>query len=682
MTSEQVTYAEISPSEFFYRNRDLAGFSNPARALYMALRELVENSLDACESFAILPDIRVRISSTEDTPDPKLYVLEVEDNGPGVEPEQVPYAFGRVFYGSKFKLKQSRGMFGLGGTMAILYGQITSNKPVRISTSTEGKVEHQFDMMINIQENAPLILKKSQRDAKHSGLTLKIVLEGDYPRSSAKIMEYFRQTALVSPYAQIAVEDPSGKLTRFERATTSMPQPPKETKPHPYGIDVEAVRRLIRPERRKIIEWPVDVLKQKLEKELHVSIGELHTMSAALAELVNFDGSATDRAVEMKAPRPSKVVGMVDFMNDGGARLASDVKALINDTLARWDGLSRNVRAAFSILAQVKSSLKEVSDLTIDAIDFVQCKVLFGDGGEGESTRPLSPIQPFYGYLLTVAGGDTLEKFMVKNFHRVAEKTAPKFLDFATLDGKRMTRGLSNEELVHLVESMHRYEGFLMPDAECLSPLGEHILNAGISKELQPEFSAVAIRAPSAYSGFPFIVEVGLVYGGKVLSPGLKLFRFANRIPLLYDEASDVSWKVVNEEIDWKRYKIPQEAPIGVITHVCSTKIPYKTVGKEYLADRLELERELKNAVREVLRKLGGYLSRKSSIETVKRRMNIYEKYLPLIANFATQLAGAKKRPDYRKLLRGQAGFEGEVPHEKVEVKDVKRQKTLEDFSN
>ena len=128
-----VTFSEISPSEFFYRNRDLAGFTNPARALYMAVRELVENSLDACELAGLLPDIYVRIVAdghSAETQEPRAYRVTVADNGPGVDPHHVPRAFGKVFYGSKYVLRQSRGMFGMGGTMAILYGQITSNRPV------------------------------------------------------------------------------------------------------------------------------------------------------------------------------------------------------------------------------------------------------------------------------------------------------------------------------------------------------------------------------------------------------------------------------------------------------------------------------------------------------------------------------------------------------------------------
>ncbi|MEM4298141.1 MAG: DNA topoisomerase VI subunit B, partial [Nitrososphaerota archaeon] len=223
----------------------------------------------------------------------------------------------------------------------------------------------------------------------------------------------------------------------------------------------------------------------------------------------------------------------------------------------------------------------------------------------------------------------------------------------AGIDFDRNPKTLTNDEIVALSEALQTYRGFLQPDASCLSPLGEQILAAGIKKELQPEFLTVVTRPPSAYSGYPFIVEVGLAYGGRVLPPRITLFRFANRIPLLYDEASDVSWKVINEEIDWRHYRIPQDAPIAIITHVCSTRIPYKTVGKEYIADRPEVERELKNAVREVLRRLSLYLSRKTSIEMVKKKMNVYAKYLPLIARFSTELAKEGRLPDYRRLLDG-----------------------------
>ena len=135
----------------------------------MAVRELVENSLDATELAGILPDVYVRIVANDPSvenanQEPKAYRVTVADNGPGVDPHHVPRAFGKVFYGSKYVLRQSRGMFGMGGTMAILYGQITTNKPVKITTSTDGKSRHIFEMLIDISENKPIILRKDTED--------------------------------------------------------------------------------------------------------------------------------------------------------------------------------------------------------------------------------------------------------------------------------------------------------------------------------------------------------------------------------------------------------------------------------------------------------------------------------------------------------------------------------------
>lgn len=500
--TRQVTYSEISPSEFFYRNRDLAGFSNPARALYTSIRELVENSLDACEQDSILPDVTCKVEAGPEenkSGDQLAYTITIKDNGPGIEAKHVPNAFGRVFYGSKYKLKQSRGMFGMGGTMAILYAQITTNKPVQISSCFDGKTLHTFDMLIDIQENKPIILRHETKNSDSTGTSVRLTLMGDYLRAAQKVQDYFKQTAVVTPYANVTLIEPDGKATKYERATTTTPPPPQETLPHPHGIDVEALRRLIK-----------------------------------------------------------------------------------------------------------------------------------------------------------LAAEPTLSKFMTKNFHRVGERTAEKFLTFAGFGRNANPKSLSNEDVVKFVNALHQFEEFLPPDASCLSPLGEEIMTAGIMKELQPEFIATSVRPPSAYSGFPFIVEVGIAYGGKLLTQGMRLLRFANRIPLLYDEANDVAFKIINDEIDWKRYRIPQDAPIAIITHVCSTKVPYKTVGKEYLADRPELERELKNATRDILRKLSVFLSRKGSMEFAKKRMNIYGKYLPLIAKFSSELSGQKKAPDYKKLMKSQ----------------------------
>ena len=147
MLSEEV-FTHISPADFFYRNRDLAGFSNPTRALYSTIRELVENSLDACELYGIPPDILIRLTQVDSTEGTvQTFKIRIEDNGSGIPPKYVPSAFGQILFGSKYTLRQVRGTFGLGGKMAILYGQIMTNGSAQIISSTGDSNIYDFQLM-------------------------------------------------------------------------------------------------------------------------------------------------------------------------------------------------------------------------------------------------------------------------------------------------------------------------------------------------------------------------------------------------------------------------------------------------------------------------------------------------------------------------------------------------------
>jgi len=501
----QTTFEEISAADFFYRNRDIAGFTNPSRAIFAAVRELVENSLDAAESLKMPPNIYVRLSfEGEAGKESQIYRLRVEDNGIGVPPRHIPSAFGQVLFGSKYKLKQQRGTFGLGGKMAILYGQITTHQPACIISSTGSSKVYMYKLMIDIQRNRPLILDRKVRINKEQwrGTIVEFCLEGDYFRAMPKILEYFKQTAMVNPYANLTFVDPKGRLYKFTSVTKEMPDPPKETLPHPYGVDVELLQRLIQ-------------------------------------------------------------------------------------------------------------------------------------------------VTPYKNML----------EFLRYHFHRVGEITARKFLEFSSISLSKNPKRLSHGEIVRLMRMLKRFREFLPPDAGCLSPVGEELLRVGILKELKPEFVAVHQRKPSTYAGHPFIIEVGIAYGGEIPKKGsFLIYRFANRIPLLYDEASDVSVKVINS-MNWRRYKVTPDMPIAVSVHICSTKVPYKTVGKEFIADRPEVKREVANGLREVARRLQRFLTRREHVDRERKRLGIFSKYLPKIARFSAQLAGKEKQPDIKKLLRSVKKF-------------------------
>jgi DNA topoisomerase-6 subunit B len=179
-------------------------------------------------------------------------------------------------------------------------------------------------------------------------------------------------------------------------------------------------------------------------------------------------------------------------------------------------------------------------------------------------------------------------------------------------------------------------------------------------KELKPEYVVVHQRKPATYAGHPFIIEIGIAYGGEVPKKGsFVIYRFANKIPLLYDEASDVSFRVINA-MNWRRYKASPDMPIAIVVHICSTKVPYKTVGKEFIADRPEVKREVANALREVGRQLQHFLSRREHVDKERKRLSIFAKYLPKIAQFSTTLAGKEKLPDIEKLLKSVQKFGAE----------------------
>jgi DNA topoisomerase-6 subunit B len=287
--------------------------------------------------------------------------------------------------------------------------------------------------------------------------------------------------------------------------------------------------------------------------------------------------------------------------------------------------------------------------------------------------------------LIQVTPYKNMLDFLRYHFHRVGEITAQKFLIFsglisatcpehrtlssdninwvegrphcdrcgkeAILSSSKNPKRLSHEEIVKLMHMLKRFKDFLPPDASCLSPLSEDLLKAGILKELKPEFVAVHQRKPATYAGHPFIIEVGIAYGGDVPKRGtFVIYRFANRIPLLYDEASDVSVRVITA-MNWRRYRVTPEMPIAVLTHICSTKVPYKTVGKEFIADRPEVRKEIANGLREVARQIQHFMSKREHVDRERKRLSVFTKYLPRIAEFSTKLAGKQKPPDIQKLL-------------------------------
>jgi DNA topoisomerase-6 subunit B len=234
---------EISVSEFFTKNRHLLGFDNPQKALLTAVKEAVDNSLDACEEAGILPELQVEITEIAEN----RYRVAVEDNGPGIVGAQIPKIFGKLLYGSKFhRLKQQRGQQGIGISAAGMYAQLTTGQPVRIvSRIGPRKPAHQFDLTIDTKKNAPVVVKECEIDWEPAhGTRVELTLEAIYKKGRRSVDDYVEQTALANPHVDLLYRAPHNELRRFERVATELPKEAVEIKPHPHGVELGILLRL------------------------------------------------------------------------------------------------------------------------------------------------------------------------------------------------------------------------------------------------------------------------------------------------------------------------------------------------------------------------------------------------------------------------------------------------------
>ena len=236
---------EISISEFFTKNRHLLGFDNPQKALLTAIKEAVDNSLDACEEAEILPELIVEIHEVSES----RYRIAVEDNGPGIVRAQIPKIFGKLLYGSKFhRLKQQRGQQGIGISAAGMYGVLTTGKPVKILSKTgPRKPASAADIVIDTQKNHPLVQKDHEVDwDKDHGTRVEIELEATYKKGRRSVDDYIEQTALANPHVTLRYLAPKEDVRVFERVARALPEPSKEIKPHPYGVELGILIRMLK----------------------------------------------------------------------------------------------------------------------------------------------------------------------------------------------------------------------------------------------------------------------------------------------------------------------------------------------------------------------------------------------------------------------------------------------------
>ncbi|MGB3908829.1 MAG: DNA topoisomerase VI subunit B [Methanomethylovorans sp.] len=472
----------ISVAEFFEKNRQILGFDSAPRSLITTIKEAVDNSLDACEEAEILPDILVQVERS----DKDSLVIIVEDNGPGIIKEQIPNVFAKLLYGSRFHaLKQSRGQQGIGISASVLYSQLTSGHPTRIiSKIGEGKPAHYYELMINTGTNEPEILKEEILDwDRHHGTRIELEMEASYVKGRRQsVTEYLRSTAIVNPHARIKLIEPDKNEILFERATDKIPEAAKEILPHPHGIELGTLMKMLRyTERQK--------------------------------------------------------------------------------------------------------------------------------------------LTPFLRY----------------SFSKIGHLTAEEICKASGLDGEMDPHEINRDQAKKLLDAFGKVK-IMAPPTDCLSPIGDDLIFKGLEKEFNVDFIVTTSRAPSVYSGNPFLVEVGMAYGGDLQKEDrVDILRFANRVPLLYQQGGCVTTHAI-ESIKWKQYGLNQPGgglptgPVAILVHVASTNVPFTSESKDAIASIPEIKNEIELAIKEVGRKLNMYMNRQENLKRRREKEIIITKILPKMA--------------------------------------------------
>jgi len=483
---------EISVSEFFEKNRHLLGFDNPLRALSTTVRELTDNSLDAIEEMNVLPDIKIEIKQLAET----RFVVSVIDNGPGIVKEQIPRVFAKLLYGSKFGRNiQSRGVQGIGVSASVLYGQLTTGKAAKIiSKIGKNKLAHYYELKIDINRNEPQIIKDQVVDfVQEHGTKVEIELEGKYQKGRQGVEEYLKQVAIANPHAEITYISPLNEKMLFKRNVNKLPKEPKAIKPHPYGIEIGILIRML------------------------------------------------------------------------------------NNSKAK-----------------------------------------------------------------------TLRGFFAKEFSRVSVGLAKEICQKANVKFDIKPSLVVHEEAERLIRAI-RETKISSPPLDCLSPIGETAIIAGLKKEVKGDFYTAVLRRPSVYRGNPFLVELGLVFGGELPSGELiRVIRLANKVPLQYQQSACAITKSIIST-SWRNYGLSQskgalpEGPVLLMVHIASVWVPFTSEAKEAIAHYPEIIKQIKLALQEIGRKLGSYIRKTVKAQEHQERVNLFEKYIPELAGSLSSLTGEKK---------------------------------------
>jgi len=239
----------------------------------------------------------------------------------------------------------------------------------------------------------------------------------------------------------------------------------------------------------------------------------------------------------------------------------------------------------------------------------------------------------------------TLQAFLMHEFTRVGAGTAKQVCENSALLPTNHPKRLSRDQVEKLIQGIKKTR-IIAPPTNCISPIGKELIEKGLRKEINAEYYVSATRPPSVYRGNPFIIEAGIAYGGDQSAEGpITVMRFANRVPLLYQQGACVSTKSITQT-NWRPYGLSQstgsipQGPMTLLVHIASVWVPFTSESKEAIAHYPEIVKEVKLAIRECGRQLGSYINKKKRVNDEFKKRSYIEKYIPHVAEALAELLG------------------------------------------
>jgi len=683
----------ISVAEFFETNKHMLGFDSKSRAIVTAVKEAVDNALDAAEEAEILPEINVTIEDTGE-----YYRIIVEDNGPGITENQLSKIYGQLLYGSRFHQRlQTRGQQGLGISAAVLYAQQTSGFPAIIRSKTH-KDNQAVEMSVKVdtESNSATIENERKVDwsEKDHGTRVELTMDANM-RARKQLHQYIEDTALVNPHARITLEEPQWSF-ESERATQDLPPKPEEIKPHPHGIELGTLTKMLQ-----------DTTEESLTDFLQNDFTRVGKKTAQnildLAEEYyrdNFSGRALGWNIEQalesyntveptednENPEPTEVT-FEEIIYDSINRKSEEAKTTISESLSEtlndygtitFPMVSRETE---SICDTIESDLDErVGPAVRESIKDDIWEFIVENRESELSSRLMSvtskrkteeSVSVFSSNLLdvfeTVSTNDQFTEDSLDNcIEKAADQTEnqigtsfgetsrEKIFDELWETAKQSSETLpdinsilSDESAIKSLNMGMKNAKVMAPPSKCLSPITPDLMKAGL-QEMFPEAKmySTSQRDGSVRKGSPFVVEAGIAYGEDIQNNDeqIDLRRFANRVPLVYQQGACATTKVTRN-IDWRNYNLKQtggegsmpRGPMVLMVHVGSTNVPFTSESKDAIVpDDDVLEKEIELAIREVARELKDFTKEQKRLQQLEsKREEVGDILPPLVESFA-----------------------------------------------